>query len=478
MSSFRFKKLICIFALLLGFWAGALADDWFSNELALLPVPHRTMTQNQKMSMREAIMLALRNNPDVETAELARVSDKFSLMLAYNTFFPKYTLKSSFGTAPGETPSYSTSATMNIKSPIGTTVDTGFTRTYDGGPSKYTVNIRQPLLRGFGFLYNTIGLQNSKDDELKRQLDYKNNIITVTNTVIKNYRALVEDYNNLAIQKQTLKTNRLQYKQNLIRVKSGTMSESDLIQAKATLATFELSLVQTENSLQQDEKTLLTDLGLAPDVKFRIDQNIKLPPNYKVPHLNTTIAMAFAGNIDYLKRLIDLRVALRDLKKAKMDLWWQLDFHANNAWGYNGAGPAEKTPEVGLDLDIPINPLDREGTVLSDRINIINQQNNLAQAKRTLISNVTQALQNISSQLEQVKISVEQVALQQRTVHDTELKVKYGKSAMFELTTQQNTLLTNQTSLVSARVTLLNLITDLHTTLATTLDDWGIKLRY
>ena len=474
------KQISCCLAMAVSFVGALYADDWYSTQLAQLPVPKDTRTSNQKMSLHEAIMLAIRNNPDVEAAELARVEDKFTLMLAYNHFFPQYTLTGQTTVGDGAKPTYSATPGISLNTPIGTSIDFGYANSFQGGPGLKTLSIKQPLLRGFGYFYQTFGLQNAKDTELVNQLNYKKAIITSVTSVIKNYRSVVEDYNNYQIGKETLKQNELQYQQDLIRLKSGTMAESDLIEAKATLATFKLNVVQTENSLEQDKKTLLTDLGLAPTVKYSVDRNIELPDTYKAPPVNYMIAQALAGNIAYQTALINLRIAVRKLKYDKMNLLWKLDMTVDNSWGYNGppSGSTASAPNFTFDLTVPINDLTTKQTILSDRIALINDKNQLAQTKRSLVSSVTQQVEDIENQMQQVAIAKEQVLLQKKTVDNTQLKIKYGKSAMFELTTQQNTLLTNQTSLVSAKISLLNMVTDLNSYLATTLKIWGIKLKY
>lgn len=478
MKQLILKKAMCCAAALISFLTVAYADDWYSDQLANLPAPQVTYTPNQKMSMRDAIMLALRNNPNVEAAELQRVADKFSLMQAYNNFFPQYSLNAGSTMNKGQGVTYNVNPGVSVNTPIGTNIDFGYSNDFSGGPGVKTVKITQPLLRGFGFLYTTYALQNAKDDELVSQLNYKKDIIDSVTSVIQNYRQVVQDYNTYQIQKETLKQNEELYKQDLIRVKAGTMSRSDLIEAKATLATFRLSVVQTENSLEQNKKTLLTSLGLAPTVKFRIERNIDLPASYKAPSENYAIAQALAGNIPYQSALIKLRETERTLKKDKLDLLPKLDMTINNSWGWNATPVSDNSPNFAFDFTMPINDLSTKGKILNDRISLINAKNNLAQQKRTLVSTITQQVEDIANQIEQVSIANEQVSLQKKTVENTQMKIKYGKSAMFELTTQQNTLLTNQTSLVGAKITLLNQVTTLNADLALTLKVWGIKLKY
>lgn len=475
------RLFLCGLAIATSIYAGmGMADEWLSQAGAIIPPPGITHTSGQILTLEDAIFLSLRNNPDVENAELTRVNDKFSLLMAYNAFFPQYTLGSTMAVPDEGQSTYGTTAGITWNSPLGTTVDAGYTKSYNGGPGATTLTITQPLLRGFGYAYNTIAFQNSLDAELTAKLNYKSSIITAVVGVITDYRSLVEDYNQLDIQGKTLKQNEEQLRQNELQVKAGVLAPSDLLQKKASLESFRLSFVQTQNTLQTAYKTLLNDLGLSPDAVINIDKKIVLPARYKVPNLAATLAEALQGNIPYVQQVIALRASERAVYQAERNRWWQLSLQSTNTFGYNGPfiNSGDTGPDLLFTLNIPINDLAAEQTLVSSKIALINAKNNLTTTKRNLISTVTQELETIENAVEQVKISKMQVGLQQQTVNDTQIRIKYGKSTMFELTTEQTNLLSQQTSLISTEIGLLNDITTLNQTLGKTLDVWGVRLKY
>ncbi len=48
------------------------------------------------LTFKDAIYLALRNNPDLESAELDRVTDKYALVVAKNQFEPRVDMQASY----------------------------------------------------------------------------------------------------------------------------------------------------------------------------------------------------------------------------------------------------------------------------------------------------------------------------------------------------------------------------------------------
>ena len=59
-----------------------------------LPKPKDIQQKQLSLSLTESILLALRNNPEVISNKLTRVTDKFALVVAHNQFEPQYSFKS------------------------------------------------------------------------------------------------------------------------------------------------------------------------------------------------------------------------------------------------------------------------------------------------------------------------------------------------------------------------------------------------
>src|SRR5581483_1619101 len=56
----------------------------------ILPLPQTTIQKPKLLTLEDAIVLALRNNPLVRSARLQRISDQFALELANYAYEPQF----------------------------------------------------------------------------------------------------------------------------------------------------------------------------------------------------------------------------------------------------------------------------------------------------------------------------------------------------------------------------------------------------
>ncbi len=479
----------------------------------LLPKPQITHITPKKLSLRDAILLALRNNPDVKSSELTRITDKYAVMLAHWEFEPQYSFSTEASFNNLGNPTYSLNPGVNLKTPIGTTLNLSYTNSLDGGAIG-TATITQPLLKGFGAV-NLIGYENAMDGEETAKLTFKNSIITAVIAVIKNYRSLVEDYNNLDIQRRTLKEVQQQVHQAKISVKAGKLAPSELVQQQVTLETTRLALVQEENSLQTNYQTFLSSIGLIPNAKLIIKRDIDFKV-YKLPDEKALTSLALANNIDYQQSVIQLRATKRGIFSAEDARKWQLNMTAtgsvvksegafvsganqfsvngipinmtgmdgsgttvvNFGNGLSGNGESQVNTSLMFNLNIPIDDLQTKADLVNSKVAYEQARLALEQKKEDLIRNVMTQLETVKNQLQQVRISERTVKLQKQNLKASQIKFKYGKSTAFEVTQIQDQLLQQETSLVGSKIQYLNNVTDLYQTLGITLDKWDVQLRY
>ncbi len=461
---------------------------------SLLPVPGISLLKPKPITLQEAILLALRNNPSVESSELQRVVDKFSLEVAHNAFVPQFTIGGSANYANRTFPSYAIGPSMSITTPIGTKVSATYGSAFTGAPGNTTLTITQPLLKGAGWDFNTFDFANANDNEIIAKLSFKNSIITAVVNVITSYRALVQDYNSLDIQSRTVKSAEETAKQTELQVNAGKVAPNDLLQQQANLQTTRLSMMQQNSALDMDYQRFLQALGLSSTSKLEIDKQIRFT-EYPIPTLKECIRLALLNNIDYQSTIIRLRAAKRAVLAAKNQARWQIDVTASTSVGQStgtatipastsptGTPGAVSTggtgPSIGFTFNIPLNDMQAKQQIISSRIALEQAKLALEQQKEQLISNVTNQVVQIHNQVQQIQVAISAVSLQEKTVSNAELKLKYGKATVFEVTQLQDQLLQQQTSLIGNKIQLLNSITDLDQTLGTALEKWGIKLRY
>lgn len=442
-----------------------------------LPAPHVTPRITKNLSLKEAILLALRNNPDVISEELTRVTDKFALEMAYYNFQPQYSLTASDTMSRGAKPEYSVKPGVSLTTPLGTQLSTEYENTLSGGGSTYEFNVTQPLLKNAGMEYNLASLRDALDTEKMAQWTFKSNIITAVDNVVTQYRSLVEDYNNLRVQEQNLKESEKTVDQYKLEVKAGKFAKSDLLQQQASLASNRVSLLQTKSSLSASYQDFLESLGLASDSKVEIEKKITFK-KYNLPSLKDAIKLALKNNPSYRSALLSLEVSKRSVMTAQNDSRWELDVTASKIITHADDSSTSDDDSVALSLAIPINDLEAKQELVDAKIALEQARLSLEQEKQQLIRTVTTQYSAVKIGYQEVLVARNAVKLQKKTVEDEKIKLKYGKTTVFELNTLTDSLLDEQLSLIETEIAYMNSVTTFQETLGTTLDRWDVKLRY
>lgn len=151
-------------------------DHW----VALPTAPHVKPHHLLHLSLKEAILLALRYNPNIQNAELDRIIQRYRLRVAYREFELQYALagntvfeKSRYSHAGhATTRSYVATPEFNLKTPLGTQASLKMDNTI-AAIGNYnpllTLSVTQPLLRGFGITINQAALKDAiATEELNR----------------------------------------------------------------------------------------------------------------------------------------------------------------------------------------------------------------------------------------------------------------------------------------------------------------------
>lgn len=454
----------------------------------LLPGAYTSHRIPGTLTLRDAILLALRNNPDVENSELTRIVDKYNVIVARYAFEPQFTLGGSATYFRNGVPNFEVNSSVNLFTPIGSTINFAYTNPFGGSNGNATLTFTQPLLRGFGFV-NRIPYLDALDNEEIAKITFRTQIINVVVAVETSYRALVEDYNNLEIQKQNYHETLEQLKQYRLMAKVGKMSPSDLNQQEANLANAKLGVIQQQDQVQDDYQTFLSSLGLIPSAIVSIDKHIDLD-DIHLPTLKESIRLALAYNTDFQTALIQLRstkraiIVARDARKPQLNVTYTqpISFNDSSFGGTNGMVPINGGGGNGftlnLQLDIPINDVPAKANLIGAEVALEQAQLSLEQQKEDLIRQVMTSYRSLQIQWQGILIAETSVKLQEQTLKDAQIKLKYGKITMFEVIQDQVNLLQARTDLVSQKIQYLNSVTTFYQNLGITLDVWDIKLRY
>lgn len=455
------------------------------------------------INLRESILIALRYNPTVESGEIQRIIDKFTLRVAFWSYELHYTLTGTanynFTVANGTKSESDTQAivapAVSLLTPIGTTVTATMTnplahvvpgaRYYNPG---LVVGITQPLLQGFGSDIALSPLRQAEYTEILNRLTLQNTVMTTITSVITQYVALAQAENGLIVQRLSLDNSIATLRQQEAMLKAGRVAEADLVQFQATVASQQLSIEQQEVSLLQTRQALLSTLGIDPSTPITTTKQVRIE-NDLLPTLKECIRQALLNNIAYQQGLIGLRVSKINLALAADQQRWTLNLTAARTQGAGAGGKPNSGirslfngedygTSVGLALTVPIDDLALQKTLVQAKVSLRQQYIALAALKRQTVNNVINAYNTVLSQKEQITQAKIAVELAQQSLDVALAKLKYGRVTPFEVSTLQTTLVTTQLSYINTVSIYVTNLAALDQIIGYTLDRWQVKIKY
>lgn len=462
--------------------------------------PKARQKKIQKLSLREAILLALRYNPNIQNAELDRIIQRYQLRLAYNEFELQYALgasgvvqKSTFnGVGSDTSKSFIGSPEFTYKNKLGTQASLSVENNVglnNGYNPVLNLSVTQPLLRGFGRAVNEAGLLNAIDSEWLNKIGLQQAVVDQVTQVIVAYRALILSGNNVQNQRLQLKEAQKSYEINEKKINAGQLEPTGNIQLSYQIESLSLLAEQGENDLRLAAQDLLQIIGLDPDMHLSVPSDVTLPKR-TIPDVQESIKQALTHNVQYLGQQMIVRADERAYEVAKNQQLWQLDVAAsvqsgtvNDLTGLNGGvrgiyNGNNTNESARLTLNIPLHDLNRRSQLIAAKIRLEKDKINLLATKRALITNITNTINNVQSLAKRYELAQKQVKLAEQSYALEKKKLQAGISSSLDVNNTQNQLIQAQSGLIGAKIAYLNQLSALQRTLGTTLDYWQIQLRY
>jgi len=250
------------------------------------------------VSLKEAIYLALRNNPNIQSAELNPLLSLESVRQSEAAFDPDLTSRldeektvtpSTSILQTGGATAYATKeydwnfAANKLLSTTNGTLGLAFNNnriftnsafasvnpSYD--PS-LTLSLSQPLLRNFGLNFATISVRMAEINQESAQFSYEQNLNDFVLQVGSDYWNVVRAEQNLEVAREAYKLAADLVRQNEISLRVGTLAPLDLQEAQSSEASNAAGVYQAENALSVARVALRQDLMLNPSHVFLPEQ--------------------------------------------------------------------------------------------------------------------------------------------------------------------------------------------------------------
>jgi len=466
----------------------------------ILPVTSIASSNHSiRLTLQDAVLLAMRFNPSVQSEDLQRLIDRITLETAEWGYAVKYSLDgvaTDTRSVSDSIPSYTAAESLTLGATLLTPLGTQLAATSNlpvinstNNPKTFlpsiTFTLTQPLLRGFGPSIALAPLYEAQNTEKVNSLTYKNTLMKAVTSVVNGWLSYIQAQNSLKVQKLSLEGSLRVLKQQDAFLKAGRVAPADLIQFRATVASQRLSLSQQEVSLAQQKRALLITLGLNPDMPVEFVDSIQIPGPQVPPSLNESIQATFDNNPSWLQSKLAIKRAEIALHVTEDSARWQLNLTASRTQGpgfYNPGIPHITNGRFsetvyGLALNIPIDDVGLNNTVSQARIALHKQKIELEQTRRQLESTTINIWQTLISQHAQIKEAEDAVKLASQSLQVAEKKLKYGKSTPFEVSNLQTNQTTQEISAINVKISYISNLATLDEAIGYTLTRWGLVFR-
>lgn len=246
-----------------------------------------------RLSLRDAILLALENNSDIQIDETTIESRKFALLATYSPFDPL--LQSGLNINRYSYPGYSQlqgigesgNATLNSLTqtgqinyietfPTGTNVNVGLSSSKSSTNSSFyffnpyfttSLNLQftQPLLRNAGRFANTSTIKIAQRSLAQSKATFEAEVNDAILQVVGQYWAAVQARGALDVQQRALKLAELSFARDKRALELGALPPLDISRSESEVAARRVQSIQADYAVAQAEETLRLTIGADQD---------------------------------------------------------------------------------------------------------------------------------------------------------------------------------------------------------------------
>ncbi len=455
------------------------------------------------LSLNDAILLAVRENPNVQRQQLSHVSEKYALELAEWQFKPHYFLDATKTTSQQYSTTTSGFVTQNttainpkvtLKTVYGTDITLNASNNIGNNYNPAVgLTVIQPLLKGFGRPIVEAELLNAMDSEEIGRLNLEDRLRSTVTSVINAYLDVISAEKTLEIDKNALKRAEKSVEQTKLFIKAGHKAGVELVTVEASVAESQSKIEADKNSLAQARMRLLQEIGLDPDTNI-VFSDIYVPAlikKYSIPVLADAKKLVVEHDVSYqAAQMIYEGATKRSLVIAEDNTRWKLDLTANAATGSSngGGGPnaginslvngMNRTDNVRLDLSIPIDDQAAKIGLENAKIALRQAAIGLKEQKWGEETKAINAWNAIFSEERSLRLSEQAEILKQKMYNIYEQKYNYGLIDSLELQSTRQQYMASQQQFVTQQMSYLKALVSLDQLIGRTLETWHIQVNY
>jgi outer membrane protein TolC len=467
---------------------------------AAKPVDENTPAKAIKLSLADAIFIALRDNRTIQSAYADRITQKFSLRVTEDTLTPHFAissnpqyqkfsnLSSSQFPASADSSSRAADITPNATVLLPTGATFGFAWANQVTDSSGTetrssaaqFSLTQPLLRGGGVDYTMAPIRTARLGEAINLLNLKQTVSQTIGQVILAYRALLQAQEAMKLARASMARSQDLVEVNRALINAGRMASVEIVQSEMDVENQRVQLLQASKGLDDARLALLNMLSL--DLGGAVVADEDTEPKRVKPDFPTMLKIALGERPDYASQLLVVEQSKIGIVVAGNQKLWDLSLFANGTYGRHTVAGIPGLQKVsgqaaGISLSIPLNDLQREQPYVQATTLLKTSQLQLTTIRQGLELQVRSAVAEADIAWQQLEAGRRAQQLAQKAVEIEKDKLRAGRSSNFQVRSLQSDLRSADEQKLNAIITYLNALTTLDLGVGTTLKTWQITLR-
>lgn len=402
-----------------------------------------------KLTLKDAINLALQKNTVLNQAENNILSQESGLNAAYGNFLPSLSGFASWGWDRNEQ-----AGSIRYFNGIPSNIPRSETRSYVA-----SVNSDITLFDGlsnFASLYSAKNSLNSTKfyiEFLKQQ--------TVFNTITRYYN-LMTQMALLKVREENVKKQEINFKTIEEKNRLGAATLADLYQQQVELGNAELQVINQNLEVQKAKNNLLIFLGLdvTGDYTFETDFTIReesilttdLEKDYE--NIQERISDAYNNRLDYKSKLYELEGSLNQVTIARSGHFPRLTGSMSFSSFSNKVDDLFKsrTYSVGINLNIPI----FSGFAVNNRVQIaevqsMNKKLEVRELERQIKQQINESYLSLIAAKKSLSVSEKNVKAAEERLKIEQERYNLGSSKLLDLLIANSSYITAKTDYVNAQ---------------------------
>jgi len=446
-----------------------------------------------RLSLREAVLLAVKNNLDIAIANYNPKIKSEDIAIAKAVFDPTFsltldanrTVTPTFnvlqGTQVSEIENRDINTSLAQKLPFGASytlsltnnrfdTNSAFAQPPQGFNPSYktflTLSITQDLLKNFGVDVNTAPIKIARNNQAISVTQFRQQANQVITSVHSTYWSLVFAIENLEVQKRSLRLARELEDLNKARVRAGVAAPVEVTQAEAQAAARVQDVILAEKAIKDAEDQLKLIVNF-PDGE-RIWARTVLPADtlpFEVASVNadTSIQEALEKRPEYTAAKLTLQNSDLDLRVKRNQLLPSLQLQGNVGLnGLNGSagGDLDRLTSgdftqwsAALVLTYPLGNRSARSAFTQARLSHDQAGTSLLNLKRQIISQVREAVRRIEADVRRVEATRAARALAEEQLRVEQKRLEAGVTTTFNVLSFQRDLAAAQASEIQAITT-------------------------